>query len=130
MSQETVAQVFEPFFTTKPTGHGTGLGLSMVYGFVRQSGGATKVRSQAGLGTTVGILLPRAEADDRASDPISGIADRAPAYFLAPAKNKSGTEAHIFYLSFPVVCASLSSLPNHFFTVFRGNLRNEMGLQP
>jgi len=59
MTPEVLAQVFEPFFTTKVVGHGTGLGLSMVYGFVRQSGGNVKITSTPGKGTRVEILLPR-----------------------------------------------------------------------
>ncbi|MDO8236360.1 ATP-binding protein [Citrobacter werkmanii] len=60
MSQEVKAQVFEPFFTTKQTGSGSGLGLSMVYGFVRQSGGRVEIESAPGQGTTVRLQLPRA----------------------------------------------------------------------
>ncbi|RMT65563.1 PAS protein [Pseudomonas coronafaciens pv. atropurpurea] len=59
MSPEVVAKAFEPFFTTKPIGAGTGLGLSMVYGFVRQSGGQIKVESVAGQGTSIVMHLPR-----------------------------------------------------------------------
>ncbi len=59
MSEEVLQHALEPFFTTKPEGHGTGLGLSMVYGFVTQSGGHLKIDSQPGSGTTVRIYLPR-----------------------------------------------------------------------
>lgn len=60
MSQAVKAQVFEPFFTTKQTGSGSGLGLSMVYGFVRQSGGRVEIESAPGQGTTGRLQLPRA----------------------------------------------------------------------
>ena len=59
MPPEVAARAFEPFFTTKEAGRGTGLGLSMVYGFARQSGGSVSIRSQVGIGTTVRMLLPR-----------------------------------------------------------------------
>lgn len=58
-------KVFDPFFSTKPEGQGTGLGLSMVYGFVKQTGGHVKIYSETGQGTTVKIYLPRSYADEQ-----------------------------------------------------------------
>lgn len=68
MDPETVRRAFEPFFTTKPVGQGTGLGLSQVYGFAKQSGGHLKIYSEVGQGTTVKMYLPRLERADEPMD--------------------------------------------------------------
>jgi CheY-like chemotaxis protein len=69
MSKETLARVFEPFFTTKPVGQGTGLGLSQLYGFIKQSGGHVNIDSVYGEGTTVKLYLPRSVDDNSALVP-------------------------------------------------------------
>jgi signal transduction histidine kinase len=65
MAADVVARAFDPFFTTKPVGQGSGLGLSQVHGFARQSGGTATIESASGVGTTVRIFLPRVEAQLR-----------------------------------------------------------------
>jgi PAS domain S-box-containing protein len=67
MPPDVLARVFEPFFTTKSGGRGTGLGLSMVYGFAKQSNGAVKIASTAGVGTTVSLFLPLAGSEQQAT---------------------------------------------------------------
>ncbi|MDC6726046.1 response regulator, partial [Leclercia adecarboxylata] len=67
MSAKVLASVFEPFFTTKPIGQGTGLGLSMVYGFTRQAGGHIQIASEPGEGTQVSLYLPVFEEQSAAA---------------------------------------------------------------
>jgi PAS domain S-box-containing protein len=69
MSPDVAAKAFDPFFTTKPIGQGTGLGLSMVYGFARQSGGVVKLDSTPGVGTAITLYLPRAENAEAPVEP-------------------------------------------------------------
>jgi PAS domain S-box-containing protein len=73
MSADVIEQAFEPFFTTKPEGRGTGLGLSMVYGFVKQSGGHINIESAIGQGSTIKLYLPRSlQPADVLSDADAG----------------------------------------------------------
>ena len=76
MTPEVIARAFEPFFTTKPIGEGTGLGLSMIYGFAQQSGGQVRIYSEVGHGSTVCLYLPRhygnAE-DDQAEEQVPAL---------------------------------------------------------
>ena len=82
MPPEIIARAFDPFFTTKPIGQGTGLGLSMIYGLVHQSGGQVRINSEVGRGTTVSLLLPRHFGEVQALDVA---ADR-----VAPSRARQG----------------------------------------
>jgi PAS domain S-box-containing protein len=75
MSPEVAARAFDPFFTTKPIGQGTGLGLSMIYGFARQSNGHVLIDSKQGAGTTVRLYLPRHHGDAAEERASSAVAD-------------------------------------------------------
>jgi CheY-like chemotaxis protein len=84
MPPDVVAQAFDPFFTTKPIGQGTGLGLSMVYGFIKQSKGHARIHSTPGLGTSVRLYVPR---HDRAAEQTAAPAAPAAAGLPAGVKN-------------------------------------------
>jgi signal transduction histidine kinase len=79
MPPEVIARVFEPFYTTKPIGSGTGLGLSMIYGFAKQSGGQVRIYSEVDEGTTVCIYLPRhyGEVEDEGPSSEKGVLPRS-----------------------------------------------------
>ncbi|MFY0448650.1 PAS domain-containing protein [Xanthomonas codiaei] len=78
MSADVMSKVFEPFFTTKPIGQGTGLGLSMIYGFTRQSGGHVRIESEVGVGTTMALYLPRFDGEQAGTE-TSDAAEPPPA---------------------------------------------------
>jgi CheY-like chemotaxis protein len=68
MTPEVLSRSFDPVFTTKPTGKGKGLGLSIIYGFAKQSGGEARIYSEVGVGTTVKIYLPRHRGESPSDD--------------------------------------------------------------
>jgi CheY-like chemotaxis protein len=78
MSADTIAKAFEPFFTTKPIGQGTGLGLSMIYGFAQQSEGYAKIYSEVGKGTTFKLYLPRHRGEAENHEEAVSLTSEAP----------------------------------------------------
>jgi PAS domain S-box-containing protein len=82
MTREVISRAFDPFFTTKPLGHGTGLGLSMIYGFAKQSGGHVRIYSEVDRGATVCLYLPRSTANGEFAD--------IPVELLAPTRAAPG----------------------------------------
>ena len=72
MAKDVLQKAFEPFFTTKDVGKGSGLGLSQVYGFIKQSDGHAKIYSEPGEGTTIKLYLPRLPLADDAADDVDG----------------------------------------------------------
>ncbi|SDV46765.1 hybrid sensor histidine kinase/response regulator [Chitinasiproducens palmae] len=79
MTADVAAKAFDPFFTTKPLGMGTGLGLSMIYGFARQTGGQVRIYSEPGQGTTVSLYLPRHRYDEAIVHGVAAVAPVTPA---------------------------------------------------
>jgi CheY-like chemotaxis protein len=96
MSSETLAKAFDPFFTTKDIGHGTGLGLSQVYGFVKQSGGHVKIYSELGDGATVRIYLPRLYTEEVAApeEPIAKVVRSAEHETILVVEDDDDVRAH------------------------------------
>jgi signal transduction histidine kinase/ActR/RegA family two-component response regulator len=90
MSEDVLRRAIDPFFTTKPVGHGTGLGLSMVFGYITQSNGHLDISSQSGKGTRVSILMPRldvvpaAAAEELEPEPVSALVALEPQAARAP----------------------------------------------
>ena len=78
MPREVIERAFDPFFTTKPLGMGTGLGLSMIYGFAKQSGGQVRIYSEVGEGTTLCLYLPRHVGEAATDDASVADLTRAP----------------------------------------------------
>jgi CheY-like chemotaxis protein len=76
MTPDVAARAFDPFFTTKPLGQGTGLGLSMIYGFVRQSGGQVRIEASSDEGTAIRLYLPRHTAGAAVREPADPAAER------------------------------------------------------
>jgi PAS domain S-box-containing protein len=119
MSSETRAKAFDPFFTTKDVGHGTGLGLSQVYGFVKQSGGHLKIYSELGEGTTVRIYLPRLYAEEAAApeEPIAKVVHGNEDETILVVEDDDDVRAH--------TCATLRELGYHVLEAPNGKIALE-----
>ena len=104
MTPDVIARAFEPFFTTKPIGQGTGLGLSMIYGFARQSDGQVRIYSEPGQGSMVCIYLPRLVGGEKTEELVPN--SRAPP-MLRTAKPSSW-----WMTSQPCACSSLRFFRN------------------
>ena len=113
MTPEVMARAFEPFFTTKPVGQGTGLGLSMVYGFVKQSNGEIVLSSTPGEGTSVKIYLPRSDAEPVPQDmPVASRLEGGPETILVVEDEENvrqSTCASLSILGYQVLQASSAS---------------------
>ncbi|TAV90819.1 PAS domain S-box protein [Rhizobium leguminosarum] len=110
MDAETRAKAFEPFFTTKPFGKGSGLGLSMVYGFVRQSGGRIEIESEPGKGTVVSLYFPRLSPTEIPAETYSnGVLDRGSERILVVEDDpmvREFAEGTLISLGYSVTCAA------------------------
>jgi PAS domain S-box-containing protein len=95
MTPEVLAQVFEPFFSTKAPGEGTGLGLSMVHGFVHQSGGHVAITSEVGCGTTVELWLPRSDIDEESVEDSTSDAPRGSQETVLVAEDDDGVRGTV-----------------------------------
>ena len=110
MSEEVIGQVIEPFFTTKDVGHGSGLGLSMVYGFVKQSGGHLSIYSEIGEGTTVKLYLPRS---------LAGLGDRDITQWSIPDSDGNGQQILLIEDNLDLRVLTASMLSGLGYTVFQ-----------
>jgi len=95
MSPEVMQKAFDPFFTTKPEGIGTGLGLSMVFGFVKQSEGHVKIYSELGVGTTIKLYVPRASGAEMVREAVETKARRGSGETILVAEDDAGVRSSV-----------------------------------
>ncbi len=117
MPPEVASRAFDPFFTTKPLGQGTGLGLSMVYGFTRQSGGHVRIDSEEGRGTTVKLYLPRylghrsaSDAEPAQEEPVPTPAAAAAGCTVLVVEDEPVVRAHLVEVVQGLGCAVLEAV--------------------